>query len=58
MTISITIKNTNDPADERKAAVFAVSDVDVLSTPVAELSGGQEVTTYLSNSQRIEITEI
>jgi len=60
MTIQITVKNTNGEGYERKAAVYTVDTPDggePVTTLVAELAGGEEVTTGIHSSRSVEIKE-
>lgn len=62
MTITVTVRNGNNPANaERKAQVYTVDDTgdgNVLSALVGELGGGEEVTTYLTDTRHIEVREV
>lgn len=60
MTITVVVKNTNGEGYDRKAAVYTVdtpSEGEPVTTLVAELAGGEEVTTGVHSSRSIEIKE-
>jgi len=60
MTIAIIVKNTNTPDDPRRVVVSTVDtpgEGDVTEAVVAELAGGEEVKTYVTDTRYVEVRE-
>jgi len=61
MTITVIVKNSNAPGGDRKAVVSTVDtspDGEVIgSATIAELSGGEEAETYITDTRHVEVRE-